>query len=113
MPIYEYQCAQCQAVVEKLQKISDPPLTVCEQCQGSLHKKISQSSFSFKGSGWYVTDYAKKSAAPAASPSTTTSTTTETKPAETKEASSEASATTPACGAPACGTGACGTPSNN
>ena len=113
MPIYEYQCAQCGVVVEKLQKIADPPLTVCEQCQGSLHKKISQSSFSLKGSGWYVTDYAKKSAGSTASTGATTTTTSEATPAETKEASSEASTTTPTSSAPASGNGACGVSSNN
>lgn len=61
MPIYEYACEKCGAVEEALQKFSDKPLTACKQCQGRLHKLISQSSFHLKGSGWYVTDYANKS----------------------------------------------------
>ena len=61
MPIYEYQCEQCGAVLEALQKISEKPLKKCTQCSGKLHKLISQSAFHLKGSGWYVTDYAGKS----------------------------------------------------
>jgi len=61
MPIYEYACEKCGAVEEVLQKFSDKPLATCNNCQGRMHKLISQSSFHLKGSGWYVTDYAKKS----------------------------------------------------
>jgi putative FmdB family regulatory protein len=57
MPIYEYQCAACGRVTEKWQKISEPPLTVCPACGGSLVKLISSCAFHLKGSGWYVTDY--------------------------------------------------------
>jgi putative FmdB family regulatory protein len=60
MPIYEYECQQCNQVTESMQKFSDPPLTECPRCTGSLRKMISQSSFHLKGSGWYVTDYARK-----------------------------------------------------
>jgi putative FmdB family regulatory protein len=60
MPIYEYKCDQCGALVEAIQKFSDAPLTTCSHCQGSLRKLISQSTFHLKGSGWYVTDYADK-----------------------------------------------------
>lgn len=58
MPIYEYKCEKCGRVVEAFQKFSDDPLTACE-CGGCLHKMISLNSFHLKGSGWYVTDYAK------------------------------------------------------
>ena len=61
MPIYEYECESCGKIVERWQKISEAPLTTCEDCGGSLHKLISMSSFQLKGSGWYVTDYARKS----------------------------------------------------
>jgi len=61
MPIYEYACENCGAVEEVLQKFSDKPLSTCPKCRGRMHKLISQSSFHLKGSGWYVTDYAKKS----------------------------------------------------
>ncbi len=57
MPIYEYQCTACGQIVEKWQKFSDPPLTVCPRCGGSVSKLISNCAFHLKGSGWYVTDY--------------------------------------------------------
>jgi len=60
MPIYEYECTQCGAVEEAIQKFSDHPLTSCRKCTGHLQKLISQSSFHLKGTGWYVTDYAGK-----------------------------------------------------
>ena len=63
MPLYEYQCTQCGEREEAIQKFSDAPLTVCRNCSGKLNKLISQSSFHLKGTGWYVTDYSKKSAA--------------------------------------------------
>lgn len=60
MPLYEYECTQCGQVEEVLQKFSDKPLKKCRTCSGSLRKLISNSSFHLKGTGWYVTDYAKK-----------------------------------------------------
>jgi putative FmdB family regulatory protein len=60
MPLYEYQCTQCGAIEEAIQKFSDAPLTTCSKCSGKLNKLISQSSFHLKGSGWYVTDYSTK-----------------------------------------------------
>ena len=62
MPVYEYQCTACGQVEEAFQKISEPPLESCSQCQGHLKKIISQSTFHLKGSGWYVTDYGGKKA---------------------------------------------------
>ena len=62
MPIYEYKCKKCNTVSEFIQKFSDPPLTDCGECgtRGSLEKLLSLSAFHLKGSGWYVTDYARK-----------------------------------------------------
>lgn len=60
MPLYEYQCQQCKKKFEILQKIYSDPLTECIYCQGSIKKLISVSSFQFKGSGWYITDYKNK-----------------------------------------------------
>lgn len=60
MPIYEYICEKCGAHLEVLQKMNDKPLTRCKTCGGRLEKIISQSSFILKGSGWYLTDYARK-----------------------------------------------------
>ena len=61
MPIYEYQCDKCGEHFEVVQKFDDAPLKKCTSCGGKLQKLISQSSFHLKGSGWYATDYAKKS----------------------------------------------------
>lgn len=61
MPIYEYVCTGCGAEFEVIQRFSDPPLEKCDSCSGSLEKKISTSAFHLKGSGWYLTDYARKS----------------------------------------------------
>ncbi|HEX7176028.1 MAG TPA: FmdB family zinc ribbon protein [Pyrinomonadaceae bacterium] len=60
MPIYEYTCRKCNAHVEVMQKISDKPLARHAGCGGRLEKEWSRSGFQFKGSGWYVTDYAAK-----------------------------------------------------
>jgi len=60
MPIYEYECRKCKAHTEAFQKLSDKPLTKCKKCGGRLDKVISAPAIQFKGSGWYVTDYASK-----------------------------------------------------
>ncbi|HJX89076.1 MAG TPA: FmdB family zinc ribbon protein [Pyrinomonadaceae bacterium] len=60
MPIYEYECRKCKAHTEAFQKLSDKPLTKCKKCGGRLEKVISAPAIQFKGSGWYVTDYASK-----------------------------------------------------
>jgi len=59
MPLYEYECVDCGQRTEALQQHSDPPRTVCPACGGKLRKLVSSPSFQFKGSGWYVTDYAR------------------------------------------------------
>lgn len=61
MPIYEYRCTKCGADFELIQKFSDPPVKKCRECGGKVEKLISRSAIQFKGSGWYVTDYARKS----------------------------------------------------
>ncbi len=58
MPIYEYGCQKCGKHHEVMQKITEEPLTVCPVCGGEMKKKISNTSFVLKGTGWYVTDYA-------------------------------------------------------
>ncbi|NKB47692.1 MAG: zinc ribbon domain-containing protein [Legionellales bacterium] len=64
MPIYEYQCPVCQYQFEEMQKISDPPLSHCPQCQHEgVTKLVSACGFELKGSGWYVTDFKDKSSA--------------------------------------------------
>ena len=62
MPMYEYQCAACGHRLEAIQKFSDKPLKSCPKCKkAKLEKLLSRSAIQFKGSGWYITDYAKKS----------------------------------------------------
>ena len=61
MPLYEYQCDACGHRFEVIQKFSDKPLETCPKCGGAVHKLVSSPAFQFKGSGWYITDYAKKS----------------------------------------------------
>lgn len=60
MPIYEYECTKCKSHTEAFQKLSDKPLTKCKKCRGRLEKVLSAPAIQFKGSGWYVTDYASK-----------------------------------------------------
>ncbi len=81
MPIYEYQCSNCGEVFEAFQKVHDNPLSECKFCHGRVEKLISHSSFQLKGSGWYLTDYARKS-----QPSSSGS---ESKPAEKSDKGSE------------------------
>ncbi len=65
VPLYEYQCKKCQHRFELLQRFSDPQVTTCPRCGGEVQQIISPPAVQFKGSGWYVTDYARKSSAPA------------------------------------------------
>ncbi len=60
MPIYEYQCQKCGFRFERLQKLSDPPPSRCPECGGKLTQLLSPPAVQFKGTGWYVTDYARK-----------------------------------------------------
>jgi putative FmdB family regulatory protein len=85
MPIYEYECEKCGHRFEKIQKFSDPPLEACEKCGGPVHKMQSAPAFQFKGTGWYVTDYAKSGK----------SATEEKKPEPTKTEPAQGSTTTP------------------
>jgi putative FmdB family regulatory protein len=62
MPLYEYQCETCEHRFEKIQKFSDPPPDACPKCGGLVRKLFSSPAIQFKGSGFYITDYAKKSA---------------------------------------------------
>jgi len=61
LPLYEYECKKCGRRVEKIQKFSDAPLTSCDGCGGNLERLLSSPAIQFKGSGWYVTDYARGS----------------------------------------------------
>jgi putative FmdB family regulatory protein len=98
MPIYEYKCHQCGRTFEVRQRISEDPLKIHEDCGGGLERLISAPALHFKGTGWYVTDYARNGKSPSNGQSetksetkseSTTATKTETK-TETKSAPSPA-----------------------
>ena len=59
MPLYEYQCDACAHRFEVIQKFSDAPIEVCPKCGGPVRKLLSSPAIQFKGSGWYITDYAR------------------------------------------------------
>ena len=64
MPLYEYRCNACGHLFEKIQKFSDPPVDVCPNCgERNVEKLLSSPAIQFKGTGWYITDYARKGAA--------------------------------------------------
>lgn len=65
MPLYEYQCEACEKRFEKIQKFSDPLVDTCPSCGGKVRKLLSSPAIQFKGSGFYITDYPKKSGASA------------------------------------------------
>ena len=67
MPLYEYECKKCGHRFEKIQKFSDKMVKKCPVCGGQVEQMISAPAVQFKGSGWYVTDYAKKSSSQGAS----------------------------------------------
>ncbi len=100
MPLYEYKCASCGEVFEVLQKFSDEPLATHPACGGPVERLLSPPAFQFKGTGWYVTDYARKSNGSSGGHSGghskhadngKTESKTESKPAETKPAATSAS----------------------
>jgi len=73
MPLYEYQCKKCGHRFEKIQKFSDKPIKKCPACGGAVEQLISAPAVQFKGSGWYVTDYAKKGTTPSTTASDSSS----------------------------------------
>ena len=60
MPLYEYQCDDCGHRFERIQKFSDELITICPECEGTVQKLLSSPAIQFKGTGWYITDYARK-----------------------------------------------------
>jgi len=93
MPLYEYECESCGTRFEKIQKFSDPPIDVCPTCgKGPVKKLPSSPAIQFKGSGWYITDYAKKS--------TTDAKSTKDAPKESKESKDTTASTTDSRPAP-------------
>lgn len=85
MPLYEYRCEACGHQFEKIQRFSDDPISVCPSCgQGPVVKLLSSPAIQFKGSGWYITDYAKKGKEAATPASTSSGTKTETPAAKSE-----------------------------
>lgn len=80
MPIYEYLCENCGKEFEEWQKFADPPVDCCPDCGGHSRRLISQSTFVLKGTGWYVTDYARKDSCSGKKPAHKKESSTETKP---------------------------------
>jgi putative FmdB family regulatory protein len=78
MPLYEYQCEACGHRFEVIQKFSDPPVETCPRCGGAVRKLLSSPAIQFKGSGWYITDYAKKDSSSSAPSSSETKSETKT-----------------------------------
>jgi putative FmdB family regulatory protein len=61
LPLYEYRCLKCKRHTEKIENVNGPHLRKCPHCGGKMESVITAPAIQFKGSGWYVTDYAKKS----------------------------------------------------
>ena len=100
MPLYEYQCESCAARFERIQKFSDPVADTCPKCGGPVKKLVSSPAIQFKGSGWYITDYAKKSSgdggAAGSSESSAKDKTTESSAAGTSSTDASSTGTQPA-----------------
>ena len=96
MPLYEYECEACGRRFEQIRKFSDPPVDVCPHCgERSVRKLLSSPAIQFKGSGWYITDYARKNAAstdPAAKPAAKDGET-KSSPSDTSKSSSSTGST--------------------
>lgn len=99
LPLYEYRCTACGHRYEKIQKVSEASDTVCPACGGPVERPLAAPALQFKGAGWYINDYAPKSASGGAS--TAASTASDSKPAEAKPAESKPATTEskPATGA--------------
>lgn len=90
MPIYAYHCQNCGADVEYIQKFSDPPMTVCEKCEGKLERAVTAAAFHLKGGGWYKDGYASaKSEGGESKGEAKADTKSESKPAESKPTESK------------------------
>jgi putative FmdB family regulatory protein len=82
MPLYEYQCESCGHQFEQIQKFSDPLVDTCPRCGGGpVRKLLSSPAIQFKGSGWYITDYARKGGTDSGKSEKKADTAAETKPA--------------------------------
>jgi putative FmdB family regulatory protein len=96
MPLYEYECDSCGHRFEKIQRFSDKPIEKCPVCEGPVRKLFSSPAIQFKGSGWYITDYAKKGGGDRAKTSDGDKPAEKTEKADKSESSSEKPAAKPA-----------------
>ena len=94
MPLYEYECDSCGHRFEVIQKFSDPLVDTCPKCGKTVHKLISSPAIQFKGSGWYITDYAKKDSTSATKAGNAKEGSTSS--SDSSSSSTESSASTPA-----------------
>lgn len=92
MPLYEYECKKCHHRFERIQKFSDPHVKRCPDCGGPVEQVVSAPAVQFKGSGWYVTDYAKKSSGNSSSSNGESGSKKEDKKEDKKEGKTESSA---------------------
>src|SRR5258707_15247906 len=103
MPLYEYECTTCHTHTEKIQKFSDPEITVCPHCGGHLERVISAPAVSFKGGGWYADGYGN--AKPKSTGDSSSTTSSDSKPGadskSTKDSKSSKDTSAPAPAAPA------------
>jgi putative FmdB family regulatory protein len=104
MPLYEYKCIACHKHTEKIQKFSDPEITICPHCGGNLERVLSAPAVSFKGGGWYADGYGNakpKSSGDGASKASSDSKPSTDSSKDSKPAKESATAPTPAASAPA------------
>ena len=94
MPLYEYKCSSCGEVFEVMQKFSDAPLRQHASCGGSVERLLSPPAFHFKGSGWYVTDYARRTDGKKLDPGAVPKKEADSSPAKSVEKKAESSAST-------------------
>ena len=94
MPLYEYRCLSCGHTFDAIQKFSDPPLKTCPECGKKVEKCVSSPAIQFKGSGFYITDYARKDSSSASSASSSP-VSTDTKSNGTTEKKTDAGSASP------------------
>ena len=94
MPLYEYECDDCGRRFELIRKFSDAPVTNCTTCNGSVRKLFSSPAIQFKGTGWYVTDYARKPSADQAASANSADDSKEKSSSDKKPASADSSSST-------------------
>ena len=101
MPLYEYECTQCHEHTEKIQKFSDPEITICPHCSGHLERVLSAPAVTFKGGGWYADGYgnAKPKSTGDSKSSTDSKSTTSTSTSDSASSSTKESSPAPAAAA--------------